>query len=186
MTSEQPRHHFKFRTYKHPRDVLNNVAIWQACRATSAAPTYLPPVSIGDPAQKFLDGGLGYNNPTKVLCDEATQLWPSRNISCIVSIGTGKIGPEDVGTTIKPIFKTLLAMATDTEKVAREFEEDLEQRFPNQDIYFRFNVQQSLGVIDMIEWKEMSRVKTVTEAYLNENHRQVKTCADQILSPNST
>ena len=186
MNSEQPRFPFKFRSYDNPQYMTRGVAIWEACRATSAAPTYFPPISIGDPAQNFVDGGLGYNNPTMVLWNEAIQLWPSRNISCVVSIGTGILNLRDVGATIKPLFETLQDMATDTEVTARDVKGMLEQRFSNQDIYFRFNVQQGLGVVGMEEWKEMHRVRTVTEAYLNDNHRQVKNCADQIYSPNST
>ena len=121
-----------------------------------------------------------------VLWNEATQLWPTRDISCIVSIGTGIVSPKDVGATIKPLFETLQDIATNTEDIHRDVKAILEQRFPNQDIYFRFNVQHGLGVVGMEEWKEMHRVKTVTEAYLDENHRQVKNCADQIYSPNST
>ena len=186
MNSEQPRLHFKFRSYDNDRYVTKDAAIWEACRATSAAPTYFPPISIGDTAQSFVDGGLGYNNPTMALWNEATQLWPSRNISCIVSIGTGIPNLRDVGATIKPLFETLQEMATDTEDTERDVKGMLEQRFPNQDIYFRFNVQQGLSVVGLEEWKEMHRVRTVTEAYLNDNHRQVKNCADQIHSPNRT
>src|ERR1700731_2295324 len=35
--------------------------IWQAARATSAAPTFFAPVVIDD--VRYADGGTGYNNP---------------------------------------------------------------------------------------------------------------------------
>jgi patatin-like phospholipase/acyl hydrolase len=35
--------------------------IWEAARATSAAPTYFERLKVGD--DEFIDGGMGYNNP---------------------------------------------------------------------------------------------------------------------------
>lgn len=186
MTSEKPRNHFRFRTYESPTGTYEDMAIWQACRATSAAPIYFPPISMGNPPRTFVDGGLGYNNPTQVLRQEATHIWPSRSIGCIVSIGTGVFGSRDVGRSIKPLFETLKAISTDTEKVAREVKEEMEHQFPEQQVYFRFNVQQGLETVGLEEWKEMGRIQTATEAYLQDNWRQVKACASRILSPTRT
>lgn len=51
------------RSYKHPHDSrgLSNVKIWQAARATSAAPTYFSSMKVGD--YELVDGGLSANNP---------------------------------------------------------------------------------------------------------------------------
>jgi len=43
------------------RSVLPDVKIWQAARATSAAPSYFKPITVGK--YTLLDGGLGANNP---------------------------------------------------------------------------------------------------------------------------
>jgi len=53
----------QFRTYavKFP-DKFAGCAIWQAARATSAAPTYLPSISIN--GTEFIDGGIRFNNPS--------------------------------------------------------------------------------------------------------------------------
>ena len=67
MTSEKPRRPFRFRSYHSHWIALDDVAIWQACRATSAAPMYSPPVMIGNPPISYVDGGLGYNNPIGAL-----------------------------------------------------------------------------------------------------------------------
>lgn len=96
------------------------------------------------------------------------------------------MGSHDVGRTIKPLFETLQAMASDTEDVAQEVKEEMEHRYPDQDIYFRFNVQQGLQTVGLEEWKEMGRVQTATEAYLQSNRKQVMACASQILSPTRT
>jgi hypothetical protein len=62
--------------------------VWQVGRATSAATTFFEPVSIGTPAERFIDAGAGYNNPSKQAKFEASAL--SFNIDCFVSIGTGQ------------------------------------------------------------------------------------------------
>ena len=43
------------------RSVLPEIKIWEAARATSAAPTYFKPITVGN--YTLLDGGLGANNP---------------------------------------------------------------------------------------------------------------------------
>lgn len=49
--------------------------MWQACRATSAAPTFFDSVAIGPFEEEFVDGGLGKNNPINVLWNEAQDAW---------------------------------------------------------------------------------------------------------------
>lgn len=123
VTSEKLGKPFRFRSYNSPWDVLDDCPIWQACRATSAAPTFVPPMAIGNPPVTYVDGGMGYNNPIRALVEESSHMWPSnRKIGCIVSIGTGVLISRDVGTTIKSLFDKLTEMATDTEKLAKEFE----------------------------------------------------------------
>lgn len=65
--------------------------IWEACRATSAMPSYFEPIDIGDKGvqETFVDGGLGYNNPVEQVVEEARLLFPGRKVACVVSIGTG-------------------------------------------------------------------------------------------------
>ena len=51
------------RSYKNPQEIstLPNIKLWEAARATSAAPTYFAPMKVGD--YELVDGGLGANNP---------------------------------------------------------------------------------------------------------------------------
>lgn len=52
-----------FRTYvnKNVNDSFNDCTIWEAGRATSAAPTYFPSMNVD--GFDYVDGGLGFNNP---------------------------------------------------------------------------------------------------------------------------
>lgn len=95
--------------------------IWQAARATSAAPSYFNEMYIDNPRPgiKYVDGGLGHNNPSEVALDEAEKVWPTSKYFCLVSIGTGRrraikiaencstnIDDNDM-TTDRPLFEQL-------------------------------------------------------------------------------
>jgi predicted acylesterase/phospholipase RssA len=57
--------HVLFRTYNTRDHPAADCAIWQAGRATNAAPKFLKPIKIGNPGieETFVDGGMGQNNP---------------------------------------------------------------------------------------------------------------------------
>lgn len=164
--------------------MVDDCPIWQACQATSAAPTFFPPMVIGRPPTAYVDGGLGYNNPIRLLVEEARHIWPaSREIGCIVSVGTGILASRDIGRTIQPLFESLKGMATDTEKTAREFKEEMKHKYGVNQVYFRFNVQNGLEQVGLEEWKELDRTKVATEEYLIHEWSQVDTCATQLQQP---
>jgi patatin-like phospholipase/acyl hydrolase len=59
-TAVEPRTSIRLRTYMAPNHSRTiRPTIWQACLATSAAPTLFPPISFGSPRREFVDGGLG-------------------------------------------------------------------------------------------------------------------------------
>ncbi|KAI9666599.1 MAG: hypothetical protein M1821_004535 [Bathelium mastoideum] len=63
------------------------VKIWEAGRATSAAPTFFGPYKMED-GLEYTDGGTIANNPTELGYQEAGRLWQGRKIDLLVSIGT--------------------------------------------------------------------------------------------------
>src|SRR3954471_18860751 len=92
--------------------------IWEAARATSATPTLFKRILIGR-EQPFIDGGMGRNNPSRVLLDEAKEIFEDHDIGCLISIGTGqaetiniekpglfqRIVPTDVINAVKAIAR---------------------------------------------------------------------------------
>src|SRR5271154_3147452 len=54
-----------FRSYQAPKNQTFNCTIWEAARATSAAPTFFEQIVIGEPGSSlsYVDGGMGCNNP---------------------------------------------------------------------------------------------------------------------------
>ena len=80
--------------------------VLQAARATMAAPTYFPPKEIED--DQYVDGGIGYNNPAEEALREAHHIWPTREVGCLVSIGTGLMEPISGANKTKEQFDRTL------------------------------------------------------------------------------
>lgn len=85
-----------FRSYNCGEDYdADKCRIWEAARCTSAAPTFFRRMFVRVPpgsGQWYLDGGLQYNNPSKLALDEARRLWPTVKRFYLVSVGTGQQG----------------------------------------------------------------------------------------------
>ena len=77
-----------FRSYGFYKD---QCPIWQAARATSAAPSYFSPawVSVPSPEGWYIDGGIRRNNPSETALNEARNYWKTAKRFFVVSIGTG-------------------------------------------------------------------------------------------------
>lgn len=68
------------------------IPVWQAARASSAAPTYFPAlvVNIGSVLHPLVDGGVVANNPAGCALAASTRLNPQRVPVTMVSMGTGR------------------------------------------------------------------------------------------------
>ncbi len=143
--------------------------IWQAARATSAAPTFFKQIQIGR-SQPFVDGGMGCNNPSKVLLEEANSLFKSCSIGCLLSIGTGQATVTAIRTPgffqqIIPtdVINALNQITTDCETI----HEAMLGHFANlPNIYFRFNVEHGMQEIRLSDWEELGSVEAHTTQYL--------------------
>ncbi|KAF8538684.1 acyl transferase/acyl hydrolase/lysophospholipase [Trichophaea hybrida] len=88
QTIEQSRFYSFFRAANY----LEELKIWEAFRATSAAPTYFMSFFHGTSRHTFTDGGIKYNNPVNVADMERKKLWPhlaGSDPDILLSIGTG-------------------------------------------------------------------------------------------------
>lgn len=170
---EHPR---RFRSYKVRENLEINCAIWEAARATTAAPTFFKRISIAEPgqiAEDFLDAGIKCNNPAEEVMEEARLVFnDNQPVGCILSIGTGH--PGTVGLTKPDAFQKVLPLEliTALKQIATSCEETanrLTRRFLERpDIYFRFSVTHGAGLVSLEEWKRMGEIKGHTEAYLRD------------------
>ncbi|KAJ7770426.1 FabD/lysophospholipase-like protein, partial [Mycena metata] len=160
-----------FRTYNATHHPAMDCTIWQAGRATSAAPTFFKQIQIGPPGieEAFLDGGMGQNNPTAALLREAEIVFPDRHIAVIISLGTGQ--PHTINIP-KPsglqrlfpldVVEAIRGIATDCEKEHQSF-----ARYFNlvPDVYFRFNVERGMQDIQLNQWEKLGDVAANTRQY---------------------
>ncbi|KAJ7854588.1 FabD lysophospholipase-like protein [Mycena olivaceomarginata] len=120
--------------------------------------------------EAFVDGGMGYKNPTAALLLEAKVLFPDRQIACIISLGTGQ--PHTINVP-KPsllhrfipldIVKAIQKIATDCEKE----HQSLAHRFNGvAKVYFRFNVEQGMQDIQLNQWEKLGNVAANTRQYI--------------------
>ncbi|KAJ7830374.1 FabD lysophospholipase-like protein [Mycena leptocephala] len=161
-----------FRTYNTTNNPAINCTIWQAGRATSAAPTFFKQIRIGPPGieEAFVDGGMGQNNPIATLLLEAQVVFPDHQIACIISLGTGQPHTIKIPTPslLKRLFpldviEAIKGIATDCEKQhqlsAHHFD-------PVPHVYFRFNVERGMQDIQLNQWERLGDVAANTRQYL--------------------
>ncbi|XP_045071803.1 calcium-independent phospholipase A2-gamma-like isoform X2 [Coregonus clupeaformis] len=93
--------------------------MWQAIRASSAAPGYFQEYTLGKDLHQ--DGGLLINNPTALAIHECKLLWPNTPVQCVVSLGTGRYETASKNnstyTSLKAKITNVISSATDTEEV---------------------------------------------------------------------
>ncbi|KAF4454400.1 FabD/lysophospholipase-like protein [Fusarium austroafricanum] len=126
--------------------------IWQAARATSAAPFYFPEANIG--RSKFWDGGLANNNPVDEVWAEKSLLFQKRAVKCVISLGTAfSRGGR------------LLTNLTNVENVHRRFEDMMRAESIE---YFRFDPSTLKDDIGMSDYGQIETLKHHTNEYLGQ------------------
>lgn len=176
---------YRIRSYRSKHDPGLPFTIWQAARATSAAPSFFDPLVVKN-ITTLRDGGLRNNNPINEAMDEINTEFGDKEIACIISIGTGVSKTEFFGNGLMSIAKACAKIATDTEEAERTFRNNHTK--PNQmlhDRYFRFEVDQGLQNVGMEEWKNMEHIWSVTTSYLDDLKRRemLDECATKLHGP---
>src|SRR4029077_17585664 len=82
---------FFFKSHRIAADPTFNWNVKDIARATSAAPTYFPPLHLvkGPEDYALVDGGVFVNNPSMAAYAEARSLYPDAPAFTVVSVGTG-------------------------------------------------------------------------------------------------
>lgn len=133
--------------------------MWEAVRATSAAPLFFEPIALEASKAIFADGGIGANNPIDQLTSEARQLWLDRDIGCLVSLGTGVKVPQGFSSKksrLHELLQSLADIATDADHKARGFRDTQEGReLIRSKKYYRYSVTQGVGDVDPADFEKI-------------------------------
>lgn len=106
---------------------VSGIAKWEACRATSAAPSYFPPWR--GRGMELVDGGVFANNPTLEFLTRIQEHAPADQRTgwerlVIVSVGTGLFREEpNAGSFWWLFLQDLLQGATETEESHKQAEQ---------------------------------------------------------------
>ncbi|XP_028815119.1 calcium-independent phospholipase A2-gamma-like [Denticeps clupeoides] len=173
---------YVFRNYNLPPGVRSHYRggcqhqLWQAVRASSAAPGYFQEFSLGGDLHQ--DGGLLVNNPTAVAVHECQCLWPGTPLQCVVSLGTGRF--ESAGeqsathTSLKTKLTHIISSATDTEEVHTMLDGLLPAN-----AYFRFNPYMREDVsLDESRREKMDLLQAECQRYLDRNEEKLRKAAN--------
>ncbi|CAG9135674.1 unnamed protein product [Plutella xylostella] len=185
---------FLFRSYAVPFRVRSvfpgtqRARVWQAVRASAAAPTYFNEFRLDDLLHQ--DGGIMVNNPTAVGLHEAKLLFGADALrhGCVISLGTGKalnkhldyqllskgmMTKESAGTSWKDKFNKILDSATDTESTHQVLNDLLAPG-----TYYRFNPPlMEECAMDEINPDKLRNLVLDTQAYIRRNQHKFEQAA---------
>ena len=151
-----------------------NLSLYDAGRATSAAPTYFPPLdlSLSSGAKLTLvDGGVALNNPSVIGLLTALKAYPNRRY-IIVSFGTGqhqdKQAPAGakfqqkkafIGGIIQMLSPTIKSMMN----AASQLNEDILTTLLNKQYFFRINpnIPKDLTKMDNVDTKNIAALEAI-------------------------
>lgn len=208
LVSVMPAQPFVFRNYQYPAGTLETTIastespiicgagppashgafigsckhrIWEAIRASSAAPYYLDDYS--DDVNRWQDGAIVANNPTIIAIREAQLLWPDTQIDCLVSVGCGSV-PTKVrkgGWRYLDTGQVLIESACSVERV----EETLNTLLPMlpEIHYFRFNpVDERCGMeLDETDPAIWLKLEAATQEFIESKSQDFKDVCERLV-----
>ncbi|KIM28912.1 hypothetical protein M408DRAFT_68658, partial [Serendipita vermifera MAFF 305830] len=158
-------HPHAFRAYPARGSNLDPTIVEALC-ATMATQSHFLPVKIGPPRRQksFVGGALGANNPTRLLLEEASNIYgKERRVAQIVSLGCGLPQVLSMDSSDKlDLDRVLKEITADCETVANE----LSTRLLNVDAYVRLNVNRGMEMARTEEWNDLGGIETHTASYL--------------------
>jgi predicted acylesterase/phospholipase RssA len=95
------------------------IKIHEAVLASCVAPTYFGPVKIQ--GTTYSDGGIVANCPARLAYYEAKCLWPDNDVSCVVSLGTGKPKVSRGDSKLTTVVKNIVGSSTNAEILWEDF-----------------------------------------------------------------
>ncbi|PHH51952.1 Vegetative incompatibility protein HET-E-1 [Ceratocystis fimbriata CBS 114723] len=141
--------------------------VWEIAMAISAPNNFISN-KIGRDEEQFIDAQYGYNNPCEVLITEAEKEFPGREMM-ILSIGTGLGDVVEISDSKSSVFRADSKVATTSKQVDLR----LREKHSSTGGYYRFNVENGLEDVALLDSHKPSNIAGHTRNYLGENKHLV-------------
>lgn len=159
--------------------------VWEAASAVCAVlPLFQEHVRLEQHGDKLYAATKGRANPiADVLAEmKREKSLLGHDIACLVSVGAGKLTPDDV---VPERLKTAVEMMAAAEEAAERFVESGEgKELRDKEKYFRFNLPVDMQELGIDECSDVEKVMVAVEKYIG--HESVKgmleKCAQQLAS----
>ncbi|XP_019624779.1 PREDICTED: calcium-independent phospholipase A2-gamma-like [Branchiostoma belcheri] len=181
---------YLFRNYNLPAGAPSHyqgdccTRIWQAVRASSAAPGYFEEFKLGQGIHQ--DGGVLVNNPCAVAVHESKLLWPDTPLQCVISVGMGRYEPDNVTSSSSLNLRTKLTKVVESATNTEDIHMVLHDLLPPS-TYFRFNPYMSEDLaIDEYRPQKLDQLQSDARAYLRKNDYKLRVAANVLTSEKGT
>ncbi|KAL8689851.1 MAG: hypothetical protein Q9218_004571 [Villophora microphyllina] len=174
---------------KRPEKLQSELKIWEAARATSAAPRIFKPFHHEPSKQVYMDGAIYHNNPIQIADKERKNLWPSLPSDypdVLVSIGTSygpprpakelsspppQVGVFSHGKSLYKIAVDHIATARDSEKAWDDYMSILQPPREHQSRFVRLNPQllEDPPSVDDVEC--LQQIRSTARTHMMHNER---------------
>lgn len=165
-----------------------NCALWEAARATTAAPIFFEPIILNASGATFVGGGIRANKPVNQIIHEAQRIWPERRFGCIIGIGTGwtSLQPLNLKLKLHEVLKTLTGITTDAHNTEMEFiGTELGKDLQTNKKCFRFSVEEHIGDISTAAFEKQPWMEATTAAFLEGQAEKIAACTRNMVNPTS-
>ncbi|KAF8852713.1 hypothetical protein BDZ45DRAFT_807214 [Acephala macrosclerotiorum] len=174
--------------FERPQDGYGEMKTWEACRATSAAPTYFKPFHNLRTSHSYLDGALYYNNPARVAHQERKLLWPDFETHApdiLLSIGSScaprskhERDVRNVNTRVYRVALNRFDNILDAQHAWDQFEQEVREPFQgSKGPYIRLNPELKSKKVKLDDVKSLPELKRRVAECLKTNQWMTETKA---------
>lgn len=150
-------------------DIPSRATVVEAICASCALLGWFNPVSIGPrlQAREYIACQGQLVNPINQLLKEANAIFgATRKVACILSVGSGKVGPISMFMNNAAPIPYQLPPASSS--ACRITSDEVYMRFESTGVYHRFSVSSGLESLDNLSSRDFGKIRTYTDGYLSQ------------------
>ncbi|CAE6501504.1 unnamed protein product [Rhizoctonia solani] len=154
--------------------------IWEAARATSAAPLFFRPMKAGAHKASYIDGCVsGHCNPSLLAMQEVKHIWPGRKIDLFMSVGTGSPTSVALRAPINRFITDFIYLASNTVQAHETAWREFKRRYQVSP-YVRLSVDDKISDIRLDDPSKLGDISGATLAYLTvaRNSEKIQRCVN--------